>query len=153
MLLDFKKAFLYADIDRELYVELPGDDERRRGGANVGLLNKAMYGTRDAPAAWSRLARSMLVDLGSTACRTAACVFVHPSKGMEIVSHVFDFLCSGPPRYLVELRKMLREKYEVDGDILGFDEGEQPEGKFLGRTIRYTTKGLEWEVDRKQGYR
>ena len=27
MLLDFKEAFLYADIDRELYVELPEDDE------------------------------------------------------------------------------------------------------------------------------
>ena len=57
MLLDFKKAFLYADIDRELYIELPEDDVDRCGGSNVGLLNKAMYGTRDAPAAWSRLVR------------------------------------------------------------------------------------------------
>ena len=109
-----------------------------------------MYGTRDAPAAWSRLVRSMLADLGFTACRTAACVFVHPSEGLKIVSHVDDFLCSGPQRYLVELRKMLRDTYEVDGDILELDEGQQPEGKFLGRTIRYTTKGLEWEADRKQ---
>ena len=54
-------------VDRELYVELPEDDEQRQGGANVGLLNKAMYGTRDAPAAWSRLVRSMLADLGFTA--------------------------------------------------------------------------------------
>ena len=36
MLLDFKKAFLYADIDRELCIELPEDDDRRQGGANVG---------------------------------------------------------------------------------------------------------------------
>ena len=55
MLLDFKKAFLYADIERELYIELPEDNERRAGSQNVGRLNKAMYGTRDAPAAWSRL--------------------------------------------------------------------------------------------------
>ena len=67
MLLDFKKAFLYADIDRELYIELPEDDDRRQGGANVGLLNKAMYGTRDAPAAWSRLVRKCLWILVS--CR------------------------------------------------------------------------------------
>ena len=30
MLLDFKKAFLYADIDREVYIELPDDDGDRR---------------------------------------------------------------------------------------------------------------------------
>ena len=64
MMLDFKKPFLYADIHRELYIELPEDDDRRAGGANVGLLNKAMYGTRDAPVAWSRLVRQMLGDLG-----------------------------------------------------------------------------------------
>ena len=33
MLLDFKKAFLYADIERELFIELPADDGRREGGA------------------------------------------------------------------------------------------------------------------------
>ena len=82
MLLDFKKAFLYADIERELYIELPDDDDRKRGGAFVGRLNKAMYGTRDAPAAWSRLVRKMLMDLGFTPCRTAACVFVHHSRGI-----------------------------------------------------------------------
>ena len=83
MLLDFKKAFLYADIERELYIEFPDDDERRQGGSNVGLLNKAMYGTRDAPAAWSRLVRTMLTNLGFVACRTAACVFHHPTKGIK----------------------------------------------------------------------
>ena len=92
MLLDFKKAFLYADIDRELYIELPDDDEQRCGGANVGLLNKAMYGTRDAPAAWSRLVRKMLGELGYVACKTSACVFFNPVTNVRIVSHVDDFL-------------------------------------------------------------
>ena len=54
MILDFKKAFLYADIERELFIELPDDDPQKAGGLNVGLLRKAIYGTRNAPAAWSR---------------------------------------------------------------------------------------------------
>ena len=48
MLLDFKRAFLYGDCERELFIELPEEDPRRDGGACVGRLRKAMYGTRDA---------------------------------------------------------------------------------------------------------
>lgn len=143
-------AFLYADIERELYIELPEDDEERRGGVNVGLLNKAMYGTRDAPSAWSNLVRRMLRDLGFVPCVTAACVFHNPLSGVKIVSHVDDFLCSGPKTSLVALRQKLKEHYEVDGDILGLDPDEAREGTFLGRLIRYTSDGLEWEADPKQ---
>ena len=150
VLLDFKKAFLYADIEREPYIELPQDDERRAGGQNVGRLNKAMYGTRDAPAAWSRLVRVMLSKLGFEACNTAACVFDHPERKLQIVSHVDDFLCAGDASDLQWLRSQLREGYEVDGDILGLGDGESAEGKFLGRILRYTSGGIEWEADPKQ---
>ena len=37
MLLDLIKAFLCADIERELFIELPDDDERRSGPAALGL--------------------------------------------------------------------------------------------------------------------
>ena len=63
-----------------------------------------MYGTRDAPAVWSRLVRKMLSDLGFVPCRTAACVFMHPTTGVKIVSHVDDFLCTGPKIELEKLR-------------------------------------------------
>ena len=57
---------------------------------------------------------------------------------------------SGPLKLLKELRSQLKEKYEVDGDILGIDDFEQPEGKFLGLFVRFTTEGLDWEADPKQ---
>ena len=66
------------------------------------------------------------------------------------MSHVDDFLCSGPRKELAVLRKQLKDGYDVDGDILGADVGEAPEGKFLGRLIRFTSRGLEWEADKKQ---
>ena len=37
-----------------MYIKIPEDDERRDGGRCVGKLNKALYGTRDAPAVWQR---------------------------------------------------------------------------------------------------
>ena len=35
-----------------MYIELPSEDPMSEGGHMVGKLDKAMYGTRDAPAAW-----------------------------------------------------------------------------------------------------
>ena len=49
MALDFSKAFLYGDMEREVFIELPDDDVRKSGGAFVGRLLKSMYGLRDAP--------------------------------------------------------------------------------------------------------
>ena len=40
MLLDFKRAFLYGDCERELYIELPSEDLRRQDGNCVGRLRK-----------------------------------------------------------------------------------------------------------------
>ena len=38
----------------------------------------------------------------------------------------------------MELPKSLKEKYEVDGDVLGLGVDEDREGTFLGRLVRYT---------------
>ena len=36
MIFDFKRAFLYGECERDLYVELPEEDENQQGGANMG---------------------------------------------------------------------------------------------------------------------
>ena len=51
--LHFKRAFLYGVAERELYIEIPDEDPEKKGGINVGRLQKATYGTRDAPVVWS----------------------------------------------------------------------------------------------------
>ena len=52
MFIDVKKAFLYGKISRTVYIELPEEDPMSESGLYVGVLDKAMYGTRDAPAVW-----------------------------------------------------------------------------------------------------
>ena len=47
MVLDFKRAFVYADCEHELYVELPEEDERIKSGDVVRRLRKALYGTQE----------------------------------------------------------------------------------------------------------
>ena len=148
MLLDFKRAFLYVDVEREIYVKLPSEDPRS-GEDKIGILRKAMYGTRDAPAVWQRLVKKVMSELGFVASRTSACVYVHRARGLRVVARVDDFLVTGPKPELVELRRQLHLGYEVDGDMLGLAADEKIEGKFLGRSIRMREFGIEIEGDDK----
>ena len=43
--IDFKRAYLQAEVKRDIYVELPEEDKEVGTSAR---LHKAMYGTRDA---------------------------------------------------------------------------------------------------------
>ena len=64
MVLDFKRALFYGDCERELYVEVPAEDDRLEGRDMVGRLKKAMYGTQDAPSAWQKVVNAMLRERG-----------------------------------------------------------------------------------------
>ena len=64
MVLDISCAFLYADIKRRIYIELPEEDPESKTGNMVGRLEKALYGTRDAPQAWHEELSKTLQELG-----------------------------------------------------------------------------------------
>ena len=113
----------------------------------MGRLRKAMYGTREAPAAWSRLVKKMLTELKSRPSRTTPCVYWNRERQLRVVAHVDDCLFTGPQEELLELRSQLKKKYEVHGDVLGLGEGEARQAKFLGRTIRAGEWGIEVEAD------
>ena len=115
MLLDFKRAFLYGDVERELFIELPDEDSRKLGGQSVGRLRKAMYGTLDAPAVWQRLVQRVLCSMGFTASRTIPCVYHHRGRQLRVGAHVDDFLVISPKADLLKLRSDLKRDYEVDG--------------------------------------
>ena len=50
IIVDVKTAFLYASVNRKIFVRLP--PEAARGARTHGRLKRAMYGTRDAPRLW-----------------------------------------------------------------------------------------------------
>ena len=69
MLADVKTAFLYGDARRSLYVELPHENPLSATGRHVGKLERAMYGTRDAPMTWQDHVRETLrVHLDDLLC-------------------------------------------------------------------------------------
>ena len=154
MALDFEKAFLNSDIEREVCIVLPQEDSRGEGGRRVGLLRKAMYGLREAPMLWQKVVRRLMGELGFKACTTIPCMYYHPGRDLVVVAHVDDFLVCGSRKELITLRTEIKDCYDCDGDILGDDSDDQSEITFLGRRLVWTSDGIEWLGDCKlvQGF-
>ena len=151
MLLDVKKAFLYGHIRRNVYIELPDEDPMSKSGELVGKLDKAMYGTRDAPAMWQEHLEGTFKEARFTPSKVAPCVYFHPELHVCAVAHVDDVLFEGRREALDEILKRLRTTYALKAEILGPDKerGEVREGRFLGRTIYWGEFGLTWSGDTK----
>ena len=149
MLLDVKKAFLYGRLARTVYIELPEEDKRAKTRRFVGKLRKAMYGLRDAPQVWQGEVKRTMEELGFRAAASTPCVYYKQEGGVRVVVHVDDFLCTGPKDALEKLLADLKARYEMKAKMLGPGGDEESEGKFLGRTVRWTKEGLEWEGDDK----
>jgi len=148
MVLDVKRAFLYGNIQDEIYVHLPAEDPMY-GLGYVGRLVEAMYGTRAAPLVWQEVVRENMQALGFEMNPIFPCVFYHPGKDMTVVTHVDDFLCSGRKSDLQWFYNQLSLQFEMKHETLGNLPDESKEISFLGRTIRQTKDGIEMEGDLK----
>ena len=148
MALDFSKAFLYGNMKREVYIELPDEDSRKFQGDVVGLLRKSMYGLRDAPQIWQEVVKNMLNARGFKRLVGTQCTYIHKANGMLVVAHVDDFLVLGAKKELQEfLLGLQADGFECSGIILGEEVDDVQVLKFLGRKISMVNGGLEWEGD------
>ena len=64
MVMDVKCAFLYGVCRRRVCIELLRQDPKRGAADPVGLLQKAMYGSRDAPQIWAKEVQKVMEGLG-----------------------------------------------------------------------------------------
>ena len=124
MVMDVKCAFLYGVCRRRIYIELHRQDPKHGAADLVGLLQKAMYGTPNAPQIWAKEVQKVMEGLGFVISIFQPSVHYHPSKILIVVVHVDDFLCSGEMKELEWLYDNLAQKFELK--------------KSLGRTIRWT---------------
>ena len=149
LVLDVKRAFLYANMDREVYIELPPEAKHPGEGDVVGVLLKAMYGTRDAPQQWQGHITMLLRRLGFAPGVSQPCVFHHPLRDLQLVVHVDDIACLGEPQNLEWFRKELARLVECKASVLGPGDGERLEVNYLGRRIRWTETGIHYEHDER----
>ena len=94
--MDVPTAFLNADVDEEIYTEIP--DGYREGREDmVYRLHKALYGLKQAPRNWYLLVSKFIVSLGFKASVSDPCLFFRRSatgRLMLLFLFVDDFQVS-----------------------------------------------------------
>ena len=79
-------------ISRTVYIELPSEDPMSEGKNMVSKLDKAMYGTRDAPAVWQAEVEKTMIELGFRPVVSTPWLYYHPSWRICVVGHMDDLM-------------------------------------------------------------
>ena len=147
MVMDVKCAFLYGEIRRNVYIELPHTDPKYGDKTVVGQLKKSMYGTRDAPQIWAQVVQEAMEELGYKQSAFQPAVYYHPEKNVVVVVHVDDFLVTGDGAMLESLYHELSKKFDIKMKMLSMEDNR--ETTYLNRTLRWTEQGIEITGDSK----
>jgi hypothetical protein len=123
--MDVKTAFLYGNIDHEIYVEQP--HHMTDGTAKVCKLRKALYGLKQAPRIWYQTLTNFLRTLGFEPINADLGIFVR--SGVYIAVYVDDLLIIGPSiAEIKNIKRSLRNRFQMT------DLG--PCSYYLGMSIR-----------------
>ena len=130
-------------------MELPLEDLLAASGEYVGKLERAMYGTRDAPMIWQDHLRKTLIDKKFMESVTHPGVFQHGTRDIFMCVRVDDLLCTRLREDLMWMKKQLLEEYELETKLMGGDVDMERKAIYLGRTLEWNENGLGVRPDRR----
>ncbi len=113
--LDVTSAFLYGELDEELYMEQPEGFKVKGQEQKVCRLKPAIYGLRQAAIVWWKALDKSMAELGFRRCKSDASVFVYKRNNDLVVCLVYvdDCLFFGSNKALVErLKSDFMKKWE-----------------------------------------
>ena len=110
--MDVKTAFLYGQVEEEIFVEQPkgynkGNEDK------VCRLNKALYGLKQSPRVWYNTFASFIKTLGFDTLDADSSVFISPS-GTMVALYVDDLLITGPNKQdIYGVKKALNSHFHM----------------------------------------
>jgi hypothetical protein len=145
--IDVRRAFFHAPCRREVYVELPAEDNEP---GMCGKLVMAMYGTRDAPQNWEFEYTDFMTSVGFVQGKSTPCLFYHEPRNLRCVVYGDDFTVLGSEGNLDWFRKQMRKRYEVEFKArLGYGDNDGKSVSLLNRPIELTPGGITYEADQR----
>ena len=149
MINDVARAFFEAPVNRKICVELPDECKEGMEGDMVGLLQRSLYGTRDAAANFQVEVRKFMQQLGFRVGRYNASTFYHVGRQLRTLVHGDDFVTVGDKQGVDWLRRELEHRFEIKTAMIGHGHHENREGRILNRVLRATESGWEYEADQR----
>ena len=122
--LDVKTAFLYADIEEEVYVTTaPGFETTNMDGAQLVMkLRKSLYGLAQSPQNGWKTIDPKLIEIGLVPLKSDSCVYIdnHNNTVVIITFYVDDPLVIGSIVRVIEtIKKKLKDNFQMSdlGDV------------------------------------
>ena len=110
--MDVKTAFLYGDVEEDIYVMQPTGFEVEGKSDHVCKLKKALYSLRQSPRVWYNTLSKYLKELGFEPLFADYSVF---TNGTTIIAvYVDDILLAGPNKVEIQgIKDQLRQKFKM----------------------------------------
>ena len=150
-MIDISRAYFNAKTSEEdpTYVDLPHEMGDHPG--MCGLLRRHIYGARRAADGWQEEYSGRMIDAGFIQGMASPCVFHHPARNIVCSVHGDDFTAAGSKPELDWFEATLKESYELTvSGRLGPGPKDDKETIVLGRVIRWTDQGIEYEAHPRQ---
>jgi len=123
--LDVRNAFLYGELDEEIYLEQPEGFRVPDLEHFVIRLKRALYSLKQAGLTWWRMLRDSMKELGFEGLVSDAGLFIFRSEHGFVIAVIYvdDALFCGPNKALVlELKQKFMQRWECRdlGDVTEF---------------------------------
>ena len=93
--LDVQTAFLYGELEEELYMEQPEGFKIKGQEHKVLRLWRAIYGLKQAALAWWKALDKSMADLGFKRLLSDSGIFINKDKTIFVIVYVDDVLFLG----------------------------------------------------------
>ena len=119
---DVDTAFLYGEVDEEIYMDQPDGFEDQGSPSKKCLLQKALYGTKQAARQWNSKLNHHLENQGFRSTAADPCVFfrVSTDEYSIIVIYVDDLMifCKTKEQ-VVDIKNAIKEEFSIKdlGDL------------------------------------
>lgn len=87
MQFDVKTAFLYGDLQEEIYMRLPQGAATESG--EICKLKKSLYGLKQAPRCWNQKFNGFLKNFGFQQCNSDKCIYVGEQNGSKVLLIIY----------------------------------------------------------------
>lgn len=119
---DVKTAFLYGDLEEEIYMRQPEGYEEAGKEDHIALLQKGLYGLKQGGRQWNKKLHAAMTDFGYKRVEVDHCIYTHTTgKGSSMVAiHVDDMLaCASTEEEMESLKSDLQGPFEIKdlGDV------------------------------------
>ena len=118
-IIDVETAFLYGDLEEEIYLKIPDGLQEIKGNADKNedclLLNHALYGLVQAARSWWLKLTTTLLTLGFCRCKIDPCLLIRTTDDKTVIFCIYvdDVCCVGDKEEVKEAIEEVKKIYDI----------------------------------------